>query len=70
MIVLLAAALVGGLMGFVLLFPYGALAALLGAQISASLLTLAAGLLLGFLRAKAGGKQSAAFRLYRVVSRS
>ena len=69
MIALLAAALVGGSIGFVLFFPYGALAALLGAQMGASLLTLTAGLLLGLLRAKAGGKQGAAFRLYRVVSR-
>ena len=38
MIVLLLAALVGGLVSFALLLPYGALTALLGAQLGASLL--------------------------------
>jgi hypothetical protein len=36
MIVLLAAALVGGLLGFAVLWPYGAVTTLLGAQLGAS----------------------------------
>ncbi len=63
MIVLLAAALSGGLVGFSGLWPYGALAALLGAQLGASLSAVAAGLLLASQRAKGERKQGAAFRL-------
>lgn len=63
MIVLLAAALVGGLGSFVVLWPYGALAALLGAQFGATFLALMAGLLLALRRAKAERKQGAAFSL-------
>ena len=70
MIVLLAAALVGGLVSFVVLWPYGILTALIGAQLGATLLALTAGLLLALLRAKAEPKQSAAFRLSRVIARS
>lgn len=63
MIVLLAAALVGGLGSFVVLWPYGALAALLGAQLGGTFLALVAGLLLASRRAKAERKQGAAFSL-------
>jgi hypothetical protein len=69
MIVLLAAALAGGLMSFAVLWPYGALAALLGAQLGATFLALTAGLFLALLRAKAELKQGSAFRLSRVVAR-
>jgi hypothetical protein len=62
MVVLMIAALVCGFMSFVMLWPYGALAALLGAPLGASLLALTAGLLLALLRVKAGRKQSAAFQ--------
>ncbi len=63
MIVLLAAALVGGLGSFVVLWPFGALAAFLGAQLGGTFLALMAGLLLAWRRAKAERKQSAAFSL-------
>ena len=69
MIVLLAAALAGGLMSFAVLWPYGALAALLGAQLGATFLALTAGLFLALLRAKAELKQGSSFRLSRVVAR-
>ena len=45
MIVLMPAALVGGLGSFGVLWPYGALAALPGAQLGASFLALTAGML-------------------------
>ncbi len=69
MIVLLAAALVGGVVSFAVLWPHGALAALLGAQLGATFLALTAGLLLAMLRTKAEPKQSEAFRLSRVIAR-
>ncbi len=69
MIVLLAAALVGGVVSFAVLWPHGALAALVRVQLGATFLALTAGLLLAFLRTKAEPKQSAAFRLSRVVAR-
>jgi hypothetical protein len=53
MIVLLAAALIGGLVTFVALLPYGVLIALLGAPFGGSFLTLIAGLLLAFVRTQA-----------------
>jgi hypothetical protein len=63
MIVLLAAALVGGVGSFVALWSYGALAAVVGAQLGASALAAMAGLLLAARRAKRDRKQSAAFGL-------
>ncbi len=69
MIVLLVAALVGGVVSLAVLWPYGALTAFLGAQLGATFLALTAGLLLAFLRTKAEPKQSAAYRLSRVVAR-
>ena len=63
MIVLLAAALSGGLVGFAVAWPYGALAGFFGAQLGATFLTLAAGLLLSSYRARAERKQDEAFRL-------
>ena len=62
MIVLLAAALVGGLVSFTALWPYGALAAILGAQLGATFLALAAGLLLASRRVRVEQKQGAPFR--------
>jgi hypothetical protein len=59
MIVLMAAALVGGVGSFVVLWPYGAL----GAQFGATSLALMAGLLLASRRAKVEQNQSAAFSL-------
>ena len=53
MIVLLAAALVGGVVSFAVLWPYGALSALLGAQLGATFVMFMAGLLIAFQRAKA-----------------
>ena len=70
MVVLLVAAFFGGSTSFAVLWPYGALAALLGAQFGATLLALTAGLLLALLRAKAVPEQSAAFRLRRVQART
>jgi hypothetical protein len=67
MIVLLAAALVGGLMSFAVLWPYGALAALVGAQFGATFLALTAGLLLALLKSKVELKQNGAFRPSRVI---
>jgi hypothetical protein len=69
MIVLLAATLVGGVVSFAVLCPYGALAALLGAQLGATFLALTAGMLLALLGAKTEPKQSAAFGLSRVIAR-
>ena len=53
MIVLLAAALLGGLFGFAVLWPYGVLVALVGAQLGATFVMFMAGLLIAFQRAKA-----------------
>ncbi len=69
MILLLDAALVGGVVSFAVLWRYGALAALLGAQLGATFLAFTAGLLLALLSAKAEPKQSAAFRLSRDIAR-
>jgi hypothetical protein len=68
MIVLLATALIGGLFSFAVLWPYGALTALLGAQIGATLLTIMAGLLLASQRVKTDRKLSAASRLIASLS--
>ena len=57
MIVLLAAALIGGLVTFAALLPYGVLIAFLGAPFGGSFLTLIAGLLLAFVRTRAERKQ-------------
>ena len=58
MIALLFAAMVGGLLSFIVLWPYGALTALLGAQLGASLLTLTAGLLLASQKVKRSGSRA------------
>ncbi len=63
MIVLLVAALIGGLVSFAVLLPYGALTALLGAQLGATLLAFLVCPALAFQRPKAEPKQSAAFKL-------
>jgi hypothetical protein len=70
MIMLLATSLTGGLFSFAVLWPYGALTALLGAQLGATLLTITAGLLLASQKVKTDRKQSAAYRLYRIVERT
>ncbi len=51
MIVLSTAALLGGLFSFALLWPYGALMALVGAQLGATFVVFMAGLLIAFQRA-------------------
>jgi hypothetical protein len=53
MIVLLAAALLGGLFSFAVLWPYGALMALVGAQLGATFVVSMAGLFIAFQRARA-----------------
>ncbi len=53
MIVLSAAALLGGLFSFAVLWPYGVLVALVGAQLGATFVMFMAGLLIAFQRAKA-----------------
>jgi membrane associated rhomboid family serine protease len=53
MIVLLAAALAGGLSMLAALWPYGAVAALTGASFGGSVSALLAGLMLALLRARA-----------------
>ena len=53
MIVLSAAALTGGLYSFAVLWPYGVLVALVGAQLGATFVMFVAGLLIAFQRAKA-----------------
>ena len=63
MIVLLAAALLGGLLGFTVLWPYGAVTALLGAQLGASSLAFLICPVLALRRAKVQRKQSAGFKL-------
>ncbi len=60
---LFAAALVGGLLGFALFWPNGALSALLGAQLGASSLAFLMGPVLALRKAKAGRRQSAGFKL-------
>ncbi len=59
MIMLLAAALVGGLLGFTVLWPYGAVTAILGAQLGASSLAFLMCPVLALRRAKVERKQSA-----------
>jgi hypothetical protein len=63
MIMLLAAALVGGLLGFTVLWPYGAVTAILGAQLGASSLAFLMCPVLALRRAKVERKQSARFKL-------
>ena len=63
MIVLLAAALAGGLLGLTLLWPYGAVTAILGAQLGASSLAFLIYPVLALRRAKVERKQSAGFKL-------
>ena len=53
MIVLATAALLGGLLSFAVLWPYGALIALIGAQLGATCVMFMAGLLIASQRAKA-----------------
>jgi hypothetical protein len=53
MALLLVAALLGGVMTFAVLLPYGILTALLAAPFGGSLLTLMAGVLLAYLRTRA-----------------
>ena len=52
MIVLSTAALLGGLLSFAVLWPYGALIALIGAQLGATFVMFMAGLFIAFQRAK------------------
>jgi hypothetical protein len=70
MIVLLLTALLGALLGFTLLWPFGVLAALLGAQLGAISLAFLMCPILALRRIKVERKQSAGFRLYRVVART
>jgi hypothetical protein len=63
MIVLLAAALLGGLLGFTVLWPYRAVTALLGAQLGASTLAFLICPVLALRRANGERKQSAGFKL-------
>ena len=63
MIVLLAAALVGGSLGFTLLWPYGAVTALLGAQLGASSMAFLMCPVLALQRGKVEWKHSAGFKL-------
>ena len=63
MIVLLAAALLGGLLGFTVHRPYGAPTALLGAQLGASSLAFLICPTLALQRVKVECKQSAGFKL-------
>ncbi len=60
---LLAAALVGGLLGFIVLWPYGAVTAILGAQLGASSLAFLMCPVLALRRTKVERKQSARFKL-------
>jgi hypothetical protein len=57
MIVLMVAALIGGLVTFAVLLPYGVLTALLSTPFGGSFSTLIAGLLLAFVRIRAERKQ-------------
>ena len=61
--VMFAAALVGGLLGFTLLWPNGALTALLGAQLGATSLAFLVCPVLALRRVKAERKQSVGFSL-------
>jgi hypothetical protein len=70
MIVLLLTALLGALLGFTLLWPFGVLAALLGSQLGAISLAFLMCPILALRRIKVERKQSAGFRLYRVVART
>ena len=70
MIVLLLTASLGALLGFTLLWPSGVLAALLGAQLGAISLAFLMCPILALRRIKVERKQSAGFRLYRVVART
>ncbi len=70
MIVLLSTTLVGALLGFALLWPSGVLAALLGAQLGAISLAFLMCPILALRRTKVERKQSAGFRLYRVITRT
>jgi hypothetical protein len=63
MIVLLAAAFVGGLLGFTVLWPYGAVTALLGAQLGASSLAFLICPVLALRRASVERKQCAGIKL-------
>ena len=63
MIVLLAAALVGGLVSFAVLWPYGILTALVGAQLGATFLAFLVCPVLASRGSKAERKQSAALKL-------
>jgi hypothetical protein len=63
MMVLLAAALVGGFLGFTLLWSYGAVTAFLGAQLGASSLAFLICPVLALRRVKAERKPSAGFKL-------
>jgi len=63
MLVLLAAALLGGLLGFTVLWPYGAVTALLGAQLGASSLAFLICPVLALRRANVERKRSAGFKL-------
>ena len=63
LLLLVAGAFVGELITLAVLWPYGALVALVGAQLGATALVLMAGALLAAQRAKVGRKQGAAFRL-------
>jgi hypothetical protein len=63
MIVLLAAALLGSLLGFTLLWPYGAVTALLGAQLGASSLAFLICPVLALRKASVERKRSVGFKL-------
>jgi hypothetical protein len=63
MIVLFSAAWAGGLLGLTLLWPYGAVTAILGAQLGASSLAFLICPVLALRRAKVERKQSAGFEL-------
>jgi hypothetical protein len=67
---LLAAALVGGLLGFALFWPNGAIEALLGAQLGAISSAFLIWPSLVLRRAKGGPKHSTRFKPYRVVERA
>jgi hypothetical protein len=57
MVVLIVAAILGGLSTFALLFPYGALAAFIGAPFGGSFLALVVGMLMAFRSARAERRQ-------------
>ena len=70
MIVLLMAGLVSGLLSFTVLWPYGALTALIGAQLGATFVVLLVGSILATRGVKQKQKQSAAPTLYRIEGRT